>query len=183
MSVFPSLTDPIRLVVPTIALLVAGWIGHGVGSARLDETRTALTRLKQEGEAALAAQTVARQQLADALLAQQAEHEARLAAQRKAFDEQKMEMAEAFDEVQERLVTLSSQRPSNDAELQRVRLALASASIGPAREELNRREARLVTLQGQLQRLQAGLNCMQAPVPDDAVTRLNRVSTSRPAAR
>ena len=95
----------------------------------------------------------------------------------------KMEMAEAFDEVQERLVTLSSQRPSNDAELQRVRLALASASIGPAREELNRREARLVTLQGQLQRLQAGLNCMQAPVPDDAVTRLNRVSTSRPAAR
>lgn len=175
--------SPIRLVAPTIALLVAGWIGHGIGAARLEDTRAKLHALEASGQAALAAQTVARQQLADALLAQQAEHEARLAAQRKAFDEQKVEMAEAFDEVQERLVTLSSQRPSNDAELKRVRLELASASIGPAREELNRREARLVTLQGQLQRLQAGLNCMQAPVPDDAVTRLNRVSTSRPAAR
>jgi hypothetical protein len=80
-------------------------------------------------------------------------------------------------------VAIGRQRPSNDAELQRVRLELASARIGPAREELNRREARLVALQGQLRRLQAGLNCMQSPVPDDAVTRLNRVSAHRSAAR
>jgi chromosome segregation ATPase len=174
--------SPIRLVAPTIALLVAGWIGHGMGAARLEEARAQLRALEVSAQASLAAQTAARQQLADALAAQQAEHAARLA-QRKDFDEQKREMAEAFDEVQERLVAIGRQRPSNDAELQRVRLELASARIGPAREELNRREARLVALQGQLRRLQAGLNCMQSPVPDDAVTRLNRVSAHRSAAR
>ncbi|WP_310460022.1 hypothetical protein [Sphaerotilus sp.] len=175
--------DQIRLVVPTIALLVAGWIGYGVGSARLENARAQWMALEKSGQSALAEQTAARQQLADALQAQQAEHVMHLAAQRKTFDEQKVEMAEAFDEVQERLVALSGQRQSNDAELKRVRLALAAASIGPAREELNRREAHLVTLQGQIKRLQAGLNCLQAPVPDDAVTKLNRVSASRSAAR
>jgi len=177
------MSSPIRLVAPMIALLVAGWIGHGMGAARLEEAHAKLRALEVSGQASLAAQTAARQQLADALAAQQAEHAARLAAQHRNFDEQKREMAEAFDEVQERLVALGSQRSSSDAELQRVRLALASARIGPAREELNRREARLVALQGQLRRLQAGLNCLQSPVPDDAVTRLNRVSANRSAAR
>jgi chromosome segregation ATPase len=183
MSVFPSLTDPIRLVVPTIALLVAGWIGHGVGSARLDETRAALTSLRQEGESTRQAQDAARAELTEQMQRLQTEHEARLVAQRKTFDEQKIEMAEAFDEVQERLTVLSGQRQSNETELRRVRLQLASASIGPAREELNRREAQLVTLQQQIRRLQAGLNCLQAPVPDDALKTLNRVSASRSASR
>lgn len=173
----------IRLVVSTIALLVAGWIGYGIGTAKLDTTRAQIAALEKSGQAALAEQTAARQQLAEALLAQQAEHEARLAAQRKTFDEQKIEMAEAFDEVQERLTALTGQRQANDAELRRVRLQLASASIGPAREELNRREAQLVKLQHQIQRLQAGLNCLQAPVPDDALKTLNRVSASRSAPR
>jgi chromosome segregation ATPase len=173
----------IRLVVSTIALLVAGWIGHGIGTAKLDTTRAQLAALEKSGQAALAEQTAARQQLAEALQAQQAEHEARLAAQRKTFDEQKVEMAEAFDEVQERLTVLSGQRQSTDAELRRVRLQLASASIGPARDELNRREAQLVTLQNQIKRLQAGLNCLQAPVPDDALKTLNRVTASRTVSR
>lgn len=175
--------DPIRLVVSTIALLVAGWIGYGIGSARLEDARAQLAAVQKSGESALAAQTAAREQLAAQLQAQQAEHEARLVAQRKTFDEQKVEMAEAFDEVQERLTVLSGQRQSNDAELRRVRLQLASASIGPAREELNRREAQLVTLQQQIRRLQAGLNCLQAPVPDDALKTLNRVSASRSVSR
>jgi chromosome segregation ATPase len=176
----PSL---IRLVVPTIILLMAGWIGHGIGAARLEDAQAKLRALETASQASLARQDAARQQLADALQNQEAEFTARLAAERRTFDEQKVEMAEAFDEVQERLVVLSGQRKSNDAELKRVRLELASASIGPLREELNRREARLLTLQGQIKRLQAGLNCMQAPVPADAVTRLNRVSASRSAAR
>jgi chromosome segregation ATPase len=176
--------DQIRLVVSTIALLVAGWIGYGFGSARLENARAQLAVLEKSGPAALAEQTTVRQQLTDALLAQQAEHETRLAAQRKTFDEQKIEMAEAFDEVQERLVALSGQRQSTDAELKRVRHALATATTSaPAREELHRREMQLVTLQRQLKRLQAGLNCLQAPVPDAAVTTLNRVSASRSAAR
>ena len=173
----------IRLVVSTIALLVAGWIGHGIGSAKLENTQAQLAALERSGQVALAEQTAARQQLAEALLAQQAEHEARLAAQRKTFDEQKVEMAEAFDEVQERLTVLSSQRQSTDAELRRVRIQLASASIGPVREELNRREAQLVTLQNQIRRLQAGLNCLQAPVPEDALKTLNRVTASRSVSR
>jgi chromosome segregation ATPase len=173
----------IRLVVSTIALLVAGWIGHGIGSAKLENAQAQLAALERSGQVALAEQTAARQQLAEALLAQQAEHEARLAAQRKTFDEQKVEMAEAFDEVQERLTVLSSQRQSTDAELRRVRIQLASASIGPAREELNRREAQLVTLQNQIRRLQAGLNCLQAPVPEDALKTLNRVTASRSVSR
>ncbi len=173
----------IRLVVSTIALLVAGWIGHGIGSAKLDGARAQLAALEKSGQAALAEQTSVRQQLADALQAQQAEHETRLAAQRKTFDEQKVEMAEAFDEVQERLVALSGQRQANDTELKRVRRALAAAATGPAREELNRREAQLVVLQRQLKRLQAGLNCLQAPVPDEAVTTLNRVTATRSATR
>lgn len=177
--------DQIRLVVSTIALLVAGWIGYGFGAARLENARAQLVAVQKSGQIALAEQTTARQQLADALQAQQTEHETRLAAQRKTFDEQKVEMAEAFDEVQERLVALSGQRQSTDAELKRVRHELAAAgnATSPAREELNRREAQLVTLQRQLKRLQAGLNCLQAPVPDDAVTTLNRVSASRSAAR
>ena len=183
MSVFPSLNDPIRLVVPTIALLVAGWVGHGVGSARLDETRAALASLRQEGASTRQAQDAARAELAEQLQRLQTEHEARLVAQRKTFDEQKIEMAEAFDEVQERLTALTGQRQANDAELRRVRLQLASASIGPARDELNRREAQLVTLQNQIKRLQAGLNCLQAPVPDDALKTLNRVTASRTVSR
>ena len=162
---------------------MAGWIGHGIGSAKLENTQAQLAALERSGQVALAEQTAARQQLAEALLAQQAEHEARLAAQRKTFDEQKVEMAEAFDEVQERLTVLSSQRQSTDAELRRVRIQLASASIGPVREELNRREAQLVTLQNQIRRLQAGLNCLQAPVPDDALKTLNRVTASRSVSR
>lgn len=175
--------EPIRLVVSTIALLVAGWIGYGIGSARLDEATARLAALQQSGASALAAQTAAREQLAAQLQALQVEHEARLAAQRKTFDEQKVEMAEAFDEVQERLTALSGQRQANEAELRRVRLQLASASIGPARDELNRREARLVTLQQQIRRLQAGLDCLQAPVPDDALRTLSRVSASRSSSR
>ncbi|MEX8493794.1 hypothetical protein [Sphaerotilus sp.] len=128
--------SPSCLVAPTIALLVAGWIGHGIGAARLEDTRAKLLALEASGRTALAAQTAARQQLADAL-----------EAQRRTFDEQKAEMAEAFDEVQERPVVRSGQRLSNDL----------------ARK--------------------AGLNCMQAPVPHDAVTRLNRVSVSRLAVR
>jgi chromosome segregation ATPase len=174
--------DQIRLVVSTIALLVAGWIGYGFGSARLETARAQLAALEKSGQAALAEQTTARQQLADALQAQQSEHEARLAAQRKTFDEQKVETAEAFDEVQERLVALSGQRHANDAELMRVRHALAAATSAPVREELNRREAQLVKLQGQLKRLQAGLNCLQTPVPDEAVTILNRVTLTRATA-
>lgn len=175
--------DQIRLVVSTIALLVAGWIGHGFGSARLENAQAQLSALEKSGQAAQAEQASARRQLAEALQAQQAENELRMAAQRQSFDEQKVEMAEAFDEVQERLVALSSQRHTNDAELRRVRQELAHSAAGAAREELNRREAQLVTLQRQLKRLQAGLNCLQAPVPDDAITTLNRVSASRSAAR
>jgi hypothetical protein len=41
----------------------------------------------------------------------------------------------------------------------------------------------VVTLQQQIRRLQAGLNCLQAPVPDDALKTLNRVSASRSVSR
>ena len=37
--------DQIRLVVSTIALLVAGWIGYGFGSARLEIARAQLAAL------------------------------------------------------------------------------------------------------------------------------------------
>jgi predicted nucleic acid-binding Zn-ribbon protein len=169
----------IRLVVCTIALLVAGWMGHGIGSARLEEARAQLAALQKSGQTALAAQTAARQQLADELQSQKLVHEARLRELNQSFDAQKVEMAEAFDEIQERLLALNGQRQSTDTELRRVRHELAAATSTPAREELNRREAQLVVLQRQLKRLQAGLNCLQAPVPDEAVTTLNRVTGGR----
>jgi chromosome segregation ATPase len=171
--------DQIRLVVCTIALLVAGWIGHGIGSARLEDTKAQLAALRKSSQALLAEQTAARQQLADELQSQRLVHEARLRELNQSFDAQKVEMAEAFDEIQERLLAVSGQRQSNDAELRRVRRELAAATSAPAREELHRREAQLVVLQRQLKRLQAGLNCLQAPVPEDAVTTLNRVSAGR----
>ena len=174
--------DQIRLVVSTIALLVAGWVGHGIGTARLEETRSQLAALQKSSQSALAEQVTARQQLADELQSQRLVHEARLHELNQSFDAQKVEMAEAFDEVQERLVALSGQRQSNDAELKRVRHELAAATSAPVREELNRREAQLVKLQRQIKRMQAGLNCLQAPVPDDAVTTLNRVTAPRATA-
>jgi chromosome segregation ATPase len=173
--------DKIRLIAVCVGLLVAGWIGHGIGSSRLDNARAQLRALEEAGRVAETRHAAAQQQLAEELKSRDLAYEARMRELRLAFDEQKAEMIDALDETQQRLDELAGRRRVNDAELQSVRKALAAAS-GAHREELRQRETRLVTLQGQLKRLQTSLNCLSAPVPDEAVKTLNRVSTLRTAA-
>lgn len=173
--------DRIRLIALGVALLVAGWIGHGVGASRSESARAQLRALQEAARVAESRHLAAQQQLAVELKSRDAAHEASLRELRLAFDEQKAEMIDALDETQQRLDELASRRRVNDGELQTVRQAL-SAATGAHREALREREIRLVALQGQLRRLQTSLNCLSAPVPDETVRTLNRVTTLRTAA-
>jgi DNA repair exonuclease SbcCD ATPase subunit len=173
--------DKIRLIALGVALLASGWIGYGVGSSRNETARSQLRALEEAVRVAESRHLSAQQQLGEELKSREAANEARVRELQLAFDEQKAEMIDALDETQQRLDELASRRRVNDGELQTVRKALVVAT-GAHREALREREARLVQLQGQLKRLQTSLNCLSAPVPDEAVRTLNRVTTLRTAA-
>jgi len=171
--------DTLRVVTATAALLVAGWIGHGIGSSGREAAEARIAKLEGVLHESEARHRDAQIALAAELRSREAAFEARLSEMKVSFDEQKVEMIEALEDSQAQLADLAQRRRDNDAELARVRKALAASATGSPgrlRDELRERELQLVLLQGQLRQNTAGLNCLSAPVPAEAVRTLNRVA-------
>ncbi len=180
------MSDKLRLIATTAALLVSGWIGHGIGSSDRQAAEHRAARLETLMRDSEARHRQAQIALAEELRSREAAFEVRLRELQVSFDEQKVEMIEALDDSQAQLADLAQRRRDTDAELLRVRKALASAgggSSGRLRDELRERELQLVLLQGQLRQNAAGMSCLSAPVPPEALRTLNRVAGNGSRAR
>lgn len=174
--------DKLRLIATTAGLLVAVWIGHGIGSAGREAAENRAAKLETQLRDSEARHREAQVALAEELRSREAAFEARMRELHVAFDEQKVEMVEALDDSQSQLAALERRRRDNDAELLRVRKALTAAGSGAPgrlRDELREREMQLVLLQSQLRQGSAGQNCLSAPVPPEALRTLNRVAVGR----
>ena len=174
------MSDKLRLIATTAALLVSGWIGHGIGSSDRQAAEHRAARLETQMRDSEARHRQAQIALAEELRSREAAFEVRLRELQVSFDEQKVEMIEALDD------SLAQRRRDTDADLLRVRKALAAAgggSSGRLRDELRERELQLVLLQGQLRQNAAGMSCLSAPVPPEALRTLNRVAGNGSRAR
>jgi len=120
------MSDKLRLIATTAALLVSGWIGHGIGSSDRQAAEHRAARLETQMRDSEARHRQAQIALAEELRSREAAFEVRLRELQVSFDEQKVEMIEALDDSQAQLADLAQRRRDTDAELLRVRKALAS---------------------------------------------------------
>lgn len=142
---------PVRTVAMVAALLVAGWVGHGVG--RLDAEQA--ERRSQATAREVAALRLAAQAGRDEAEVARARHEAQVRALREAFAEEKAEMMDALDEIQSRQAEVTDRRFAREA-------------------ALRHRGDQVAVLQARLRRIEADRSCLSHPVPAQALTSLDR---------
>lgn len=160
--------NTLRGILAGVALVLAAWLGWHFGSRGLEEARAELKRLDEAGKAALAEQQKAQDKLKNDLGELGRQHEAKLEALTKGFDEQRKGLEASLSSAQARLKATVGQRDQTLSDLKDVRArldALPKDATAAQREVLVKEEVRLVETERKLSKLELGLECLDAPVP------------------
>lgn len=160
-----------------IVLAIAVWGGYRWGGWEVDRLKADLEAIRQTGEAAQRAseqaQTVIKAEMAKLGQA----HDEKVGQINQQFEAERQTLKEQLRRTEDQRSALNRQKQIYESELAEIERQRRSGSSGPNIEQeqpSKKRQGELVALIQQIERQEAGLECLQLPVPAEQVATLNR---------
>ncbi len=169
----------IRGIGALIVLVAAVWGGYRWGGWEVDRLKADLESIRKTGEAAQQASEQAQAAIKAEMTKLGQAHDEKVGQINQQFEAERQTLKGQLSRTEDQRSALSRQRQTLESDLEDIRKAL---SANPAITEVDRQrlqslksseENLLVSIQ-QNERQQAGLKCLQMPVPAEQVATLNR---------